>query len=117
MLKKIFKVTGERGRAVRIAQFINDHRRFVRFFEQPLRDPRVRINATGIDSTHATARDGGDVESPVFATGREQLDGVARFDFEEIGQSVADNHTGRVVPKIVEVAVYDLFGQIGRAQM
>src|SRR5439155_18995659 len=85
--------------------------------EQALSDARMRVNAAGIDGAHATARDGSDVESPILAPGREQLNGIARPDLEHIGESVADNHAGRVVPKVVERAVDDLLCQIRRAQM
>src|SRR5207244_9212613 len=104
MLKKIFKMARQRRRAVRVAQFVNDHRRFVRFLEQALSDARMRVNAAGIDRAHATSRDGSDVESPILAPGREQLNGIARPDLEHIGESVADNHAGRAVPKDVERA-------------
>ena len=77
----------------------------------------MRVNAAGIDGAHATARDGSDVEAPIFAAGREQLNGIARPDLEYIGESVADNHAGRVVPKVVERAIDNLLGQIRRAQM
>ena len=77
----------------------------------------MRVNAAGIDGADSAPRDGRDVEAPIFPAGREHLNRVARPDLEEIGQSISNNHAGRVVPKIVEPSADDLFGQISSAQM
>src|SRR6202011_6300884 len=104
VLEESFEVAGQRRRAVGIAQFINDHRRFVRFFEETLGNSRVSVNAAGIDRAHATARNGGDIEARIIAARREQLNGVAWIDLEQSGQSISNNHAGRVVAKIVKLA-------------
>ena len=117
MLEKIFEMIRQRWRAKWIAQFVNDHRRLVRFFEQTLRDAGVSIDPSGIDRPNPAARNRGDVEAPIVAAGREQLHRVAGPDLEKVRQSITDNHAGGVVAKIVEEAIDNLFGEIGCAQM
>ena len=87
------------------------------FFEQSLGNSRMCVNAAGIDRAHATARNGGDIEAPIFPARREQLNGVAWLDLEQVGQSISNNHAGRVVAKIIESAIDDLLRQIGRTEM
>ena len=90
MLKKRFKGMRQRGSAVRVAQFVNDHGSGKRFAQQGLRDAHMRINTAGIDDAHAAARDRGDDKAAIFATGRKQLDGVARAHLEGVGQTRTD---------------------------
>ena len=77
VLKKVFEVVGQSRRAIRIAQFVNDHRRGVRLAQKCLRDASVTINAHGIDRADTAARDRCDGETAILAARREQLHRVA----------------------------------------
>ncbi len=85
--------------------------------QQRLRDPHMRINAAGIDDADAAARDRCDDKSAIFASGRKQLNRVARPNLEGVGQARTDDDRVRVVAKIIEASGDNLLGQIGGLEM
>ena len=106
-----------RGRAIRVAQFVDDERGGVRFLEETLRDFGVAIDPAGIDHAHAAARGRGDDKTPVFAVGREELHGLAGFHPERRGEARADDERVRVVAEVVERSGFDLLDEIRGLQM
>ena len=77
----------------------------------------MRINPAGVDGADAAPRDRRDIETPIFAAGREQLDGVADTNLELVRQTISNNHARGVVAEIVKLSIDNLFGEIGRAQV
>ena len=117
MLEEFFETFGQSGRTIRIAQFVNDHRRAGRLLQKGLRDPGMCINPGGINRSDPRARNCGNSETPVLPIWREQLHRVADASLKHFCQTRTDNDRARIVSKVVEVAVNQLVEKIRRLRM
>ena len=86
VLEQRLKRLGQSRRALRVAHFVDDHRSGKGFAQKRLRDAHMRINPAGINHAHAAPGDRRHGEAPIFATGRKQLNRVARAHFERVGE-------------------------------
>jgi hypothetical protein len=77
----------------------------------------VAVNPDGIDYAYAAARNRGDGEPAIFATGRKQLQRIARSDLKHVGEPRPDNDGIWIVPKIIEIASGELVSEIRGLEM
>src|SRR5438270_7986836 len=117
VLKKRFEVFGQSWRAIRITQFVNDHRCLECLVQERLGNPGVAVDPRRINRSNATPCRCRDPEPAVLPTGRKQLHGVPYRKIKNCSEPGAHDHRVRSVAKIVETSVLDLFRQVGRLKM
>src|SRR5205085_230446 len=117
VLEKRFEVFGQRWRATRIAQFVNDHRSLGWLVQESLGDPRMAVDARQINRSNAAACGGRDREPPILPTWRKQLHRVSNSNIKNCCEPVAHDHRIWFVAKVLEASVLNLFRQVRRLKM
>ena len=117
VLKKCFEMRRQSRCAIGITQFINDHRRGVRFAQKRLRDTGVTIDAHRVNRADAAARYSRNIETAILTAGGEQLHAFASRNIQCVGQTRSDNHGVRSITKIIQTAFHKLMREIGCLEM
>src|SRR2546430_16695579 len=117
VLEERFEVFGQGWRAIRITQFVNDHRSLGWLVQEGLGDPGVAVDARKINRSDAAPCRGRDREPAILPTWGKQLHRVSNTNIKNCRETSAHDHRVRFVTKIVEASFLNLFRQVGRLKM